>query len=298
MDLIGDIFILFLLQPMLNGLILLYSILFENIAFAIAALTIITRIVFFPLTVKQLRSSAKMQSLAPEMEALKERFKSNPQAMNKAVMKMYSENGVSPLGCLGPMIIQMPIWIGLYYAIIKGLGNLPGSYLYLSQRLYDWLPAGSELLPLTTEVPWIVGSLNLTQPDPTPVLPLLVAISTWAQQKIMQQPSTSSQQQQQQKIMLFMFPIMLGFFAFTFPSGLALYWFISNIITVILQGFFSGWGNLRIIGSSKSIIATAPKSKQTGGSNEKPNRSNGENSRNRNTKRSRGARGRSGRRRS
>ena len=298
MDLIGDIFILLLLQPMLNGLILLYSILFENIAFAIAALTIITRVIFFPLTVKQLRSSAKMQSLAPEMEALKERFKSNPQAMNKAVMKMYSENGVSPLGCLGPMIIQMPIWIGLYYAIIKGLGNLPGSYLYLSQRLYDWLPAGSELLPLTTEVPWIVGSLNLTQPDPTPVLPLLVAISTWAQQKIMQQPAMSTQQRQQQQIMLFMFPIMLGFLAFSFPSGLALYWFVSNIITVILQGFFSGWGNLSIIGSSRPMITPAKVSSDSEGESDDKEQTNKSNKRKRDSKRKRPSKGRSGKRRS
>ena len=297
MDVIGDIFILLLLQPMLNALIFLYAILFENIAYAIIALTVVTRLVFYPLTVKQLKSSATMQKLAPEMAQLKEKYKSNPQAQQKATMKLYKDNGVSPLGCLGPMLIQFPIWIGLYYAIIKGLGDLPDSFMYLSQRLYSWMPYGSELLPMNTQVPWLTGTLDLTQPDPTPILPLLVAISTWAQQKIMQQPAMSTQQRQQQQIMLFMFPIMLGFLAFSFPSGLALYWFVSNIITVILQGFFSGWGNLRIIGGSRPMITPAKVSSDSEGESDDKEQTNKSNKRKRDSKRKRPSRGRSGKRR-
>ncbi|MFL2639837.1 MAG: YidC/Oxa1 family membrane protein insertase [Dehalococcoidia bacterium] len=297
MDVIGDIFIVLLLQPMLNALIFLYAILFENIAYAIIALTVVTRLIFYPLTVKQLKSSATMQRLGPEMAQLKEKYKSNPQAQQKATMKLYKDNGVSPLGCLGPMLIQFPIWIGLYYAIIKGLGDLPDSFMYLSQRLYDWMPYGSELLPMNTQVPWLAGSLDLTQPDPTPILPLLVAVSTWAQQKIMQQPAMSNQQRQQQQIMLFMFPIMLGFLAFSFPSGLALYWFVSNIITVILQGFFSGWGNLSIIGSSRPMITPAKVSSDSEGESDDKEQTNKSNKRKRDSKRKRPTRGRSGKRR-
>lgn len=296
MDVIGDIFILLLLQPMLNALIFLYAILFENIAYAIIALTVVTRLVFYPLTVKQLKSSATMQKLAPEMAQLKEKYKSNPQAQQKATMKLYKDNGVSPLGCLGPMLLQFPIWIGLYYAIIKGLGDLPDSFMYLSQRLYSWMPYGSELLPMNTQVPWLTGTLDLTQPDPTPILPLLVAVSTWAQQKIMQQPAMSTQQRQQQQIMLFMFPIMLGFLAFSFPSGLALYWFVSNIITVILQGFFSGWGNLSIIGSSRPMITPAKVSSDSEGESDDKEPTNKSNKRKRDSKRKRPSRGRSGKR--
>jgi YidC/Oxa1 family membrane protein insertase len=232
------------------------------------------------------------------MAQIKEKYKSNPQAQQKATMKLYKDNGVSPLGCLGPMLLQFPIWIGLYYAIIKGLGDLPDSFMYLSQRLYSWMPYGSELLPMNTLVPWLTGSLDLTQPDPTPILPLLVAVSTWAQQKIMQQPAMSTQQRQQQQIMLFMFPIMLGFLAFSFPSGLALYWFVSNIITVVLQGFFSGWGNLSIIGSSRPMITPAKVSSDSEGESDDKEQPNKSNKRKRDSKRKRPSRGRSGKRRS
>ena len=244
MEVVGDIFIFLLLQPMLNGLLLLYSLLFDSMALAIIALTVVVRVAFYPLTLKQLKSSAKMQALQPQMQEIRNRYKNNPQLQQRETMKMYREAGVSPLGCLGPMVVQFPIWIGLYWAIIKGLGNRPGSFVYLSQRLYSWLPVGGEVLPLNTEMPWIIGTLDLSAPDPTPLMPLLVAASTWAQQRIMQPPAMSDQQRQQQQIMLFLFPIMLGFLAFTFPSGLALYWFVSNFITIGMQGFMSGWGNL------------------------------------------------------
>lgn len=244
MEVVGDIFIFLLLQPMLNGLVLLYSLLFDSMALAIIALTVVVRVAFYPLTIKQLQSSAKMQALQPQMQEIRNRYKNNPQLQQRETMKMYREAGVSPLGCLGPMVVQFPIWIGLYWAIIKGLGNLPGSFVYLSQRLYSWLPVGGEVLPLNTEMPWVLGTLDLSAPDPTPLMPLLVAASTWAQQRIMQPPAMSDQQRQQQQIMLFLFPIMLGFLAFTFPSGLALYWFVSNFITIGMQGFISGWGNL------------------------------------------------------
>ncbi len=254
MEIIGDIFIFLLLQPMLNGLVLLYSVLFDSMALAIIGLTVIVRVAFYPLTVKQLRSSTKMQALQPQMQEIRNRFKNNPQLQQRETMKLYREAGVSPLGCLGPMVVQFPIWIGLYWAIIKGLGNLPGSFVYLSQRLYSWLPVGGEALPLNTEMPWILGTLDLSAPDPTPLMPLLVAASTWAQQRIMQPPAMSDQQRQQQQIMLFLFPIMLGFLAFTFPSGLALYWFVSNFITISMQGFMSGWGNL-LPGRSRAVAA-------------------------------------------
>ena len=244
MEFLGDIFIFLLLQPMLNGLVFLYSVLFESMALAIIALTVIVRVAFYPLTLKQLRSSARMQSLQPQMQDIRARFKDNPQLQQRETMKLYREAGINPIGCLGPMVVQFPIWIGLYWAIIKGLGNLPGSFVYLSQRLYSWLPVGGEALPLNTDVWWITGTLDLSAPDPTPLLPLLVAASTWAQQRIMQPPAMSDQQRQQQQIMLFIFPIMLGFLAFTFPSGLAIYWMVSNLITIGMQGFISGWGNL------------------------------------------------------
>ena len=299
LEVLGDIFIFLLLQPMLNGLVFLYDVLFESMALAIIALTVIVRVAFYPLTLKQLKSSARMQALQPQMQEIRNRFKNNPQLQQRETMKMYREAGVSPLGCLGPMVVQFPIWIGLYWAIIKGLGNLPGSFVYLSQRLYSWSPVGGEVLPLNTDMPWILGTLDLSAPDPTPLMPLLVAASTWAQQRIMQPPAMSDQQRQQQQIMLFLFPIMLGFLAFTFPSGLALYWFVSNFITIALQGFVSGWGNLLPGRPRLSLSAAAPQVPQveTRSENESESGMDGEVSRGSDSARTRRARSRSRRRR-
>ncbi|MBI4236561.1 MAG: membrane protein insertase YidC [Chloroflexi bacterium] len=241
MQLIGDIFVLVLVQPLLNLLVLLYALLFQNMAVAIVALTVLIRVVTYPLTIKQIRSSARMQALQPQMKALQERHKGNPQAIQRETMRLYREAGMNPLGCLGPMVIQFVLWIPLYYVIVKGLGDLPGTFFYLSQRLYPWLPVGAELLPFNNRILW----LDLTLPDPTPILPLLVAASTYGQQKMMQPATMSPEQRQQQTIMLFMFPIMLGFLAFTFPAGLALYWFVSNAISIGTQGLVMGWSGLR-----------------------------------------------------
>ncbi len=247
MELLGDIFIFLMLRPMLNALLLLYALLAENMAAAIVALTVVVRVLFFPLTLRQFRSTARMQALQPEIEKLRTRYRDEPQEINRRMWRLYREAGVNPLGCLGPMLIQFPIWIGLYYAIIKGLGNLPGAFVYLSQRLYDWNPVGADVLPLDTGFLWFDLAVPSNTGGPLDaVLPLLVGVSTWAQQKMLSPPAASAQQRQQQQIMLFMFPIMLGFFAFTFPSGLALYWFVSNGITVGMQGFTTGFGNLRI----------------------------------------------------
>ena len=261
MELIGDIFIALLLRPMLNGLVILYALLFENMALAIIALTVITKVAFFPLTMRQFRSMARMQGLQPEITKLRDKYKNDPQGLNRETFRLYRESGVNPLGCLGPMVLQFPIWIGLYYAIVKGIGTLPGTFLYLSERLYSWLPIGADVLPFNTQFLW----MDLTVPSGTgspldAVLPLMVGLSTYAQQKMMQTPSATPQQRQQQQIMLFMFPIMLGFFSLSFPAGLALYWFVSNAITVGMQGVQTGFGNLiprrRPAGPTPTVIET------------------------------------------
>ena len=206
MELIGDIFILLLLEPMINGLVLLYTLLFHQMGLAIIALTVMVRLAFYPLTLRQFRSARKMQEIQPKIEELRRRYKETPQVLQRETMRLYREGGVNPLGCLGPMVIQFPIWIGLYWAIIRGMGDLPGNLIYMSQHLYSWLPQFAELLPLEPGFLW----LNLTLPDTTPILPVLVAASTWLQQKIMQPPTMSPQQRQQQTTMLFLFPLREG----------------------------------------------------------------------------------------
>ena len=254
MQLIGDIFVVALIRPLLNALVLLYAYLFHSMALAIIALTVLIRVITYPLTLRQLRSTARMQALQPQLQAIQQRNKGNPQAVQRETMRLYREAGINPLGCLGPMVIQFVLWIPLYSVISKGLGDLPGTFVYLSQRLYSWLPAGASLLPFNNHFLW----LDLTLPDPFPILPVLVGASTWAQQKIMQPSSATPAQRQQQQMMLFLFPIMLGFLAFTFPSGLALYWVVSNVISVGMQGLVSGWGGLMFWKTSPAPVIVIP----------------------------------------
>ena len=225
-----------LVNPMVNILVVLYTILFSNFGLSIISFTIIVRLATMPLTLKQTRQMKAMTGLQPRMREIQERYAKDAQRKSQEVMRLYREAGVNPLGCLGPMIIQLPIWIGLYQALLKSLGTNPDDLVGLSQRLYAWNPVADTIAPLNSNFLW----LDLANPDPTPlVLPILVGVSTWAQQKMTTMPSVDERQASTNKMMLWMMPLMLGFFALSFPSGLALYWTVSNLIGVATQYFIT-----------------------------------------------------------
>jgi YidC/Oxa1 family membrane protein insertase len=136
------------------------------------------------------------------------------------------------------MFIQFPIWIGLYQALLKTLPSTPESMVGLSSHLYSWLPMVHEVIPLDSAFLW----LDLALPDSTPVLPVLVGGSMWLMQKMTTMPAADSRQESTNRMMLWMMPLMFGFFSLQFPSGLALYWVVSNVIGVVIQGFITGWG--------------------------------------------------------
>ena len=233
MDAIHFIFDTFLIDPMLNILVVLYSILFRNFGVSIIVFTVMVRLLTLPLQLKQTRQMKSMQGLQPRMKEIQARYPKDPQKRSQETMRLYREAGVNPLGCLGPMFIQLPIWIGLYQAIIKALGDSPDRLVGLSQRLYAWNPVGATIVPLSSSFLW----MDLAEPDPSPIImPLLVAATTWAQQKMTMMPSADPRQASTNKMMLWMMPVMLGFFSLSFPSGLALYWTVSNLIGVIIQG--------------------------------------------------------------
>ena len=153
-------------------------------------------------------------------------------------MKLYKEAGINPLGCMWPMLIQMPIWIALYQSIMHALAATPENLLLLSQHLYAW-DMVDQAIPLNEE---FIG-LHLSQPDPTLILAILVGVTMWVQQKMVTPPSTNPQQQQMSSMTTLMMPMMFAFFTLSFPSGLALYWVVSNIIGIAVQYFVGhGWG--------------------------------------------------------
>ena len=119
MELFGQIWSGVIVQPMINALVFLYSIAFSNFGIAIAIFTIAIRGVMMPLTVKQSRQMKAMSALQPKIKEIQSRYSNDKQRQSQETMKLYKEQGVNPIGCLGPMFIQIPIWIGLYQAIIK-----------------------------------------------------------------------------------------------------------------------------------------------------------------------------------
>jgi hypothetical protein len=125
--------------------------------------------------------------------------------------------------------------VALYRGLLKIMGTNPDDLIGLSQRLYSWNPVGDVVVPISSG---FLG-LDLANPDPTPILPILVGLSTFAQQKMTPMASADPNQQSQQKMMLWMMPIMLGLFSFTFPSGLALYWVVTGVIGVAIQYFIT-----------------------------------------------------------
>jgi YidC/Oxa1 family membrane protein insertase len=228
-----------LLEPIINFLILLSKGLLGNFGIAIIVLTILIRIISFPLMKRQLESSRAMQAIQPKMKELQKKYAKDKQKLSAEVAKLYKEHGVNPLGCVGPMLIQFPIWIALYQSVIQALAYTPENLLGLSERLYSW-SAIQGTLPLNNHFLW----LDLARGDL--FVAILVAASMWALQKMSNVPSTDPQQQSTQKMMTWIMPLMFGFFAITLPSGLSVYWIASNIISMVMQYRITGWGTLKM----------------------------------------------------
>jgi YidC/Oxa1 family membrane protein insertase len=237
-----------LLEPILNILLVLTHFLFSNFGLGVIALTILVRMILLPLNIIQLRSSKKttaaMNEIKPKLEQLKKKYAKNPQKLNQETMKLYKEAGISPLGCLSsPMflslIIQLPVFIALYRAVVEALATTPQDFLGLSQNLYSWSMV-NQGLPISDRFLW----LHLQNPDSIFIIPILVAGTQWLSQKMIIQPSTDPQQQSMNTMMQIMMPLMFGFLCLSFPSGLGLYFLITNIITIVVQGFVYGWGSL------------------------------------------------------
>ncbi len=226
-------------NPMLNGVVWLYAILGRNFGVTIIVFTIIIRILTLPLTLRQIRSTAKMSQLQPRMQAIQQRYAKDRARISQETMRLYKEAGVSPLGCLGPMVIQFPIWIGLYMAIVQVLPTSPEALASLSTHLYAWLPVVHEVVPLNPRFLW----MDLTVPGGY-LMAALVGASMWVMQKMSTPLSADPRQQSTNQMMLWIMPFMFGFFTLTLPSGLPLYWFVSNVIGVVIQGSVTGWSGI------------------------------------------------------
>jgi YidC/Oxa1 family membrane protein insertase len=234
---IGDIWNLVALQPMINTLIVLTHYLFNSFGLAIIVVTILVNAAMLPLTLKQVHASKAMQALQPKLAELQKKYAKDKQRLAQEQMKMYKESGVSPAGCLLPLLIQMPVWIALYQSIMHVLAVIPENLLSLSKYLYSW-PVVYSTLPLENHFLW----LNLASGDM--LLALLVGGTMWVQQKMVMTPTADPRQQQQASMMLWLMPMMFAFLTLSFPSGLALFWVTSNVVRIGIQYSATGWGGL------------------------------------------------------
>ncbi len=234
-------------KPMTNSLMLLYVILFNNLGIAIIVFTLLVRGATYPLVVRQVRSTQKMQALQPRLREIQERYKNDPQKRGAEMMRTYREMGVNPVGCLGPLVVQMPIFIGLFWAINNVLPFTPENLAGLSDRLYAWLPMLDSAVPVSRH---FLGMDLAIEPSRDRnllglTLVALSGITMFIQQRMVQVRSADPTQASTQRMMVWMFPIMFGVFSLFFPGGLVVYWVVSNMVGIIIQSFVTGWSNLR-----------------------------------------------------
>ncbi|OGO52784.1 MAG: hypothetical protein A2148_05210 [Chloroflexi bacterium RBG_16_68_14] len=227
-----------LVIPMTNFLVLLSRLSFGSFGVAIIMFTLVMRAITWPLTQQQLRASRAMQAVQPRIQEIQKKHK-DPRRRSEETMKIYRESGMSPLGCIWPMLVQFPIWIALYQSIRFTLGSTPESLLDLSQQLYPWSYLRTAA-PLEKHFLW----MDMGRPDSTLIMAILVGASMWVQQRMTTPTSASAdpQQQSMNQTMLWMMPLMFAFFTLQFPSGLALYWVATNVVGVVLQYFYMGPG--------------------------------------------------------
>ena len=221
---IGDIFNMFIIAPMINYLVLLNNVLFGNFGLAIIAFTVTIRLITFPLTLRQLRSTRAMQDLNPRIQEINKKY-SDPKRRQQEIMGLYRESGVSPLGCLGPFVLQFPVLIGLFYAIRQTLPESPEALENLSTHLYSWSY-------LQHAVPIGTHFLGLDLRHPSMIMVVLVGLTTFAQSKTTVSMATDDRAKAQQQMMNLMLPFMFGFFALSFPSGVSLYWVVNSLVAV------------------------------------------------------------------
>jgi YidC/Oxa1 family membrane protein insertase len=175
-----------------------------NWGWTIIVLTVLIKLAFFPLSAASYRSMAKMKTVTPKMQAIRERHKSDPAKMNQAMMELYKTEKINPLGGCLPIVVQIPVFIALYWVLL----------------------ASVEM----RNAPWLGWIHDLASPDPFYILPIIMAASMFLQTKLNPTPPDPVQA----KVMMFM-PIVFSIMFFFFPAGLVLYWVVNNVLSIAQQ---------------------------------------------------------------
>lgn len=185
---------------------------------SIVLFSIIAKLILLPINIKQTKSMQDMNKLQPELQKLQKKYGSNKEKLNEETMKLYKEYNVNPMGGCLPLLIQFPIIIGLFRVLQE-----PARYVFLTDAAYAAVEKAFLWLP------------DLGKADPLHILPVLAAITTYLYMTNAPTQSGNEQANQMNNTMKIMSPLMIGFFAWTFPSGVALYWVVQNVFTYVQQ---------------------------------------------------------------
>ncbi|MEW6718620.1 MAG: YidC/Oxa1 family membrane protein insertase [Chloroflexota bacterium] len=245
-----------IIDPLINTLLYIYSIFGHNFGLAIILLTVLIRIILYPLTAKQIKSSKSLQDLqeSKKWQEIQKKYKNDREKLAQEQMKLYQEMGINPFGACLPTLIQLPIIIGLYQSIINALASTPIQLLDLSRHIYSFFPNISSLIPLNSHFLW----MDLSQKERLflpflpnvgiPVLAILVVITSYMQSKLMTPPQSNPGDQgaQMSKMMNIYMPLLIGYLALSYASGLALYFLASNVVGILQYAIMGKleWSNL------------------------------------------------------
>ncbi|MGZ9226544.1 MAG: YidC/Oxa1 family membrane protein insertase [Anaerolineales bacterium] len=236
-----------------NVLIWIYDVVGQNFGLAIILFTILIRIVTWPLNAQQMKAAAAMQQLQTDKEwqAIQKKYAKDREKLAQEQMRIYRERKISPFSSCLPTLIQFPIIIALYQSITTALGSTPLDLLKLSRSIIFPFLNVSDLIPLNSKFLW----MDLGQPESIailgfafPTLALIVAVTTYIQAKLTMPASATpgDQSAAMGKMMSIYMPLLLGYFALNFASGLSIYFITSNVLGIIqyaMQGK-ANWRNL------------------------------------------------------
>ena len=222
-----------IIEPFALAIGFLLSYIYDYVASygtSIVILTVIINIIIFPLTLRQTRSTKRMQDAQPELKRLQKQYKDNKEELNKKIAEYYKEKGINPLGCVVPLLVQMPIWFALFRVLREPLLFIPKE-----ATLYSQLGDHSSVLFFNMDLQIPASSISAwIDRAPYIVLILLVVGTALIQQNQLtkKQGKSNNQQQQQMQMIGKVMPLFFGFISWTLPSGLVVYFLTGNIFRI------------------------------------------------------------------
>jgi YidC/Oxa1 family membrane protein insertase len=256
-----------IINPFTNVLLFIYKLVGSNFGIAIILFTILIRLVTHPLMASQIKSSTRMQEMqgSKEWQDIQKKYKGDKEKLAQEQMRIYKELGVNPLASCLPTLIQIPIIFGLYQSIVRALAASPMQLLVLTRAIWP-IDNLTNLIPLNSKFLW----MNLGQPERVyafgvaiPLLAILVAITTYVQTKVTMMPSANPNDQSaaMNKMMALYMPLLLGYFALTFASGLAIYFVTGNLIGIAQYALLGRVNWSALLPGRKQAVITKGKAK-------------------------------------